>query len=150
MNTEKTQKFDPCRPLKKGDRVAPKFWNGRPPVASEERANSEFLPEDGIYTVLANERNSITFIDYHGKRAFIPVNHLELITPIEELEPYTILDNKPLAEWTIVVKGLIFAYYPYRAKDSDNIVNSKEEAKAAAEAECARLNAEYRKSTINN
>lgn len=137
--------YDPCRPFKKGDRVAPKFWNGRPPVASEERANSEFLPENKIYTVLADERNSIAFIDYHGKRAFIPVNHLELVTPVEELGPYSIFNNERLAAWTLQKNGLIFEYYPYRVNESDNIARSKEEAQAAAEAKRDRLNAKHRK-----
>ena len=138
-------KYDPCRLFKKGDRVEPTFWNGRPPVASELRANSEFLPHDGIYTVLSDERNSIAFIDYHGKSVFIPVNHLELVTPVEELESYNV---------KLLQDGVPPDTYHYWAVMDDmghEVARfwceqyEAGKAKAAAEAECARLNAEYRK-----
>ncbi len=147
-NTDPAQKFDPCRPFKKGDRVEPTFWNDRPPVASELRANSEFLPHDGIYTVLSDERNSIAFIDYHGKSVFIPVNHLKLVIPVEELEPYFVGESEnsyDLFRKTSNGNQLRASFWWKHNPTPDLIELSKANAKAAAEAECDRLNAEYRK-----
>lgn len=139
-------KYDPCRKFKKGDRVEPTYWNGRPPVAAEMRANSEFLPHDGIYTVLSDERNSIAFIDYHGKSVFIPVNHLELVTPVEEQGPYKVRHNEAHAAWSIYGPyGLSAVNYFY----GERYPYTSDTAKAAAEAECAMLNAEYRKEQNN-
>ena len=87
--------------------------------------------------MLADERNSIAFIDYHGKSVFIPVNHLELATPVEELEPYYYVAKNDGVHPTFLVR------------------NRNEEHRVAAICECWNeedaqricdmYNAEYRK-----
>ena len=139
-------KHDPTRPFKKGDRVSPMFWNERPPVASEERINSEFMPEDGVYDVLADEKNSIVYIDYHGKPVFIPACHLELISPVEELVPYSVEahEDGECGCFEVMRRKQCVSIYPYGTHET-RYYKKAEQAKAAAEAECKRLNDEYGK-----
>lgn len=126
-------KYDPCRLFKKGDKVklreevqgreTPLFMSG--------------LSLGKIYTVAHDEYNNHTvdIIEDEcllGRYSFV---YLELVTPVEELEPYIIKEyvdfyavEKDGAQYSIFFKGSYYA-----------------KAKEAAEAECARLNAEHRK-----
>ena len=135
-NSEPAPKYDPCRLFKKGDKVRVVEWNGRKPEA-----------EDKLYTVQQNERPGSTMVDIGqnatGGSSFYTVCFLELVTPVEEMERYVvepgdlayfIVDKKhESGEQNVVM--YMFAFHP--------------NAKAAAEAECARLNAEYRKEQNN-
>lgn len=141
-------KYDPCRLFKKGDKVRVVERDGRDYKDYDPYTN---IQKSELYTVFENEEEVIDGgcvgirigkgdIEYE-----IPFYFLELVTPVDELEPYSLFDNKKLAVWTVLKNELIFAYYPYRINESDNVAHSKKEALAAAEAECARLNAEHRK-----
>lgn len=128
-----TPKYDPCRPLKKGDKVKLR-------EEVQGRKTSRFvtgLSLGKIYTVETDEFNHTVDIvgdEGLGRYSFV---HLELVTPVEEpyiIEEYAIFYavEKDGAQYSIFFKG------SYHAK-----------AKEAAEAECARLNEEYRKGVCN-
>jgi hypothetical protein len=78
-------------------------------------------------------------IDYNGNYVFVPACHLELITPVEEMEPYIVVDAH--THWDVADKNMkAVAIYSK---------GNHPQAKAAAEAERDRLNAEYRKEQSN-
>lgn len=137
-------KYNPNRLFKKGDIVEPR--KGREVYACEWE-DCVFHKLEGTYKVCNDEREGhVSVIDKEtGVDCYVSSFALELVTQAEELEPYRIFNNERLGAWTVLKNELIFAYYPYRVNESDNIVHSEEEAKAAAEAERDRLNAEYRK-----
>lgn len=87
-------KYDPCRKFKKGDKVrvverhGRKFWNAAP---------------ETIYTVVADEylhddrsvlhRGCVGLNDGKPETCSswnVPFFHVELVTPVEELEPYSV------------------------------------------------------------
>ena len=96
------------------------------------------------YTVIEDERNTgrniglISYIDDKGVKHSSMFVWLKLVTPVEELEPYYVKE---------ISNG-----YRLMKNDGNLLANYWEnhpQAKAAAEAECARLNAEYRKERKN-
>lgn len=125
-----TPKYDPCRPLKKGDKVKLR-------EEVQGRKTSRFvtgLSLGKIYTVETDEFNHTVDIVGEmglGRYSFV---HLELVTPVEELEPYRVEES---TDYFSVDKGEeeLCTYWKYTHPN----------AKEAAEAECARLNAEHRK-----
>lgn len=138
-------KYDPCRRFKKWDRVRPVVRYGR-------------TPDDGAlanvtYVVVDDEKNGLVSIARHdGKSGYahtVTALYLELVTPVEELEPYSV---KPVYE-TIKEEDGLLGYEVVNAEGLPEIIffggkgkyRVMQEAKEAAEAECARLNAEYRK-----
>lgn len=130
MNTEKTQKYDPCRKFRKGDMVRVVEWNGRDIARVGE-----------IGHVVSDEHNSRVELAIDGwtKEVYYPACHLKLVAPVEEQEPYFI--EKSSNSYRLMnCNGELLAHY----------WEDHPHAKVAAEAECKRLNAEYRKSTINN
>lgn len=145
-------KYDPCRLFREGDIVTTRARDGRSPwgtlslcLPHESKIN---LSEKREYMVTRNEERGnvriYPIIDMPGidtTNITIDACYLELVHPVEEIAPYRTFDNKSIHAWTVLKNGLIFAYYPYRINESDNIVHSKEEAQAAATAECERLNA---------
>lgn len=138
-------KHSPTRLFKEGDRVSPMFWNDRPPVAAEDSVNTEFMQEDGVYEVLADEKNSIVYIDYHGKRVFIPACHIELVTPVEEQESFGVrysTDRGCAEVYHRRYKNTVAAFYC-------KCGITREQAEEHAEAEADRLNAEWRKEQDN-
>ncbi len=134
-NTETAPKYDPCRLFRKGDKVRVVERNGRHYdtmfdektwiVAKDER-NHSTLPRD----VQVNDGNP------NSHCYSVPFFYLELVTPVEELEPYKVTESSD-----------------YYGVDKDDLEveaaifwkKSHPQAKAAAEAECKRLNEEYRK-----
>lgn len=127
-------KYDPCRPFKKGDKVKLR-------EKVQGRETSQFvtgLSLGKIYTVETDEFNHTVDIvgdEGLGRYSFV---HLELVTPVEELEPYTVVESYGRTD---VMKGdYIIATY----------TDSHPHAKEAAEAERDRLNAEYRKEQNND
>lgn len=130
------------RPFKEGDKVRVVERDGRsyvdaPPVGATCRV---IVGEDsfGMVTVefkfSENEEPAV-----HN----VPFYHLELINPVEELEPYSVEEDSHY--WHVLyeqnggkvtVCKFLKSYHPT--------------AKAAAEAECKRLNEEYRKEPDND
>lgn len=133
------QKQDTCRLFKKGDKVK---------LREEVQGRKTSLFVTGlslgkIYTVEHDEYNHTVAIigdECLGRYSFV---HLELVTPVEELEPYSIGKSDYNGFVNIEKKGKIIAMIPYGKELHEH--KTREEAFAAAEAECARLNAAYRK-----
>lgn len=137
LPSDSQSKYDPCRRLKEGDIVKPRFVDGRTDI------DLSFLHP---YTVTEGENP-------WGNVRVKNVNHsiitkavfLQLISPVEELEPYTV-DECGFAPTLYVRKnGKVYMTIPY--KEGSSLFQTREEALAAAEAECERLNAEWRKKT---
>ena len=133
-------KYDPCRKFRKGDIVRLREYNGRKPY---DYWHKQVIKNFGakLDTVLEDEKDSGNvdiFQDAPIDELTVRVNscHLELVTPVEELEPYEVTESSD-----------------YYGVDKDDLEveaaifwkKSHPNAKAAAEAECARLNEEYRK-----
>ena len=112
-------KYDPCRKFRKGDKVRVVEWNGR---------GIARIGMDG--TVVEDEFNSKVNLAIDGwtKDVFYPACHLELVTPVEELEPFS-------------VGGSIDGCILYKnGEHYAEFVSSID-----AERACKLLNAEYRK-----
>lgn len=128
-------KYDPCRLFRKGDVVEPKQVKGR--VYSKD---SKHLIGKKCIVFRDEEEPGWVVILHEGKNYSINAAYLELVTPIEELEPYSVgestdyfsVDDREGEELSIYWK--------------DKHPNAKE----AAEAECSRLNAEHRKEQNND
>ena len=147
---EKAPKYDPCRKLRKGDIVTPRVRDGRIPWG-RLTSGSQIKLEKRYYIVTKDEiRNEVRIdpifdiAEIARPNITVDVCYLELVTPAKE-EIAAIFNDRKTGMWLVTKNDLTHAYFPYRLKESDNIVNSEAEAKAFAEAECARLNAEYRK-----
>ena len=119
-----TPKYDPTRPFKKGDIVTPTEVNGRHPGN-----------RGVIFRVCQDEAESGREIkltlDGHIGHITIDAAYLQLVTPIEELEPYSI---DPANTDILLKYGKKFATF----EDDD-----------AAQEVCDRLNAEWRKENAN-
>lgn len=135
-----TPKHSPTRLFKEGDKVRVVARDGRSWWQLDPHTT---ISRDEIYTVLENEEEIIAGgygelrIEGGGKEYELPFCFLELVTPVEEMEPYMVetdfVDDEPV--WNIYKDGDLIVGY----------TSSHPNAKAAAEAECARLNAEWRK-----
>ena len=132
-------KHDPCRLFRKGDKVRVVEWNGR---HFHDRDHGTELTTGCICVVINDEEMTFTegyiniSVSYEGQVRYIAPCFLELITPVEELEPYVVEE----------VGG--FYYVDSRNMRHAVCVFNKEchpHAKEAAEAERDRLNAEWRK-----
>lgn len=151
-------KYDPCRLFRKGDIVRLKEWNGRCPALPED-----WKFDNGLFQVHADEKfnSSVEITRENSEAVYIaPICFLELITPVEELTPYSveevdvdsIIFNPKLdpdrdyeaafhVKYTDIRNGevtIVKTYY-------ESYIYSYDNAKADAEAERDRLNAEYRK-----
>lgn len=127
-NTEISPKYDPNRLFRKGDKVEHHPRNGR-------RGSSD-IPDGKTLTVTADEElyQWIYLTDGDNDYSCDPA-YLELITPVEELEPYIVVDAH--THWDVADKNMkTVAMYSK---------GNHPHAKEAAEAECARMNAEHRK-----
>ena len=140
--TENKPKYDPCRPFKKGDKVKRRTVFGR---------TCNAIGSLGVYTVIEDEKeNSGNVIIVDGTNVTYKVKavFLELVTPVEELEPYYVKDvNVDTGEcfetesYEVRKDGVtLAAFFCYNPR-----AMTKEQAKAAAEAERDRLNAKSRK-----
>jgi hypothetical protein len=134
-------KHDPCRPFRKGDKVKLTKWNGR---ICEKFFRAGIHCGENL-TVVRDEDCflNVTVRTRHGIEKAILSPFLELVTPVEELEPYYIEETEYEFCVTIMVG---------ERKDSPAIYHKRmhPHAKEAAEAECERLNAEYRKEQNND
>lgn len=139
----KAPKYDPCRKFRKGDKVRVVENKGRKQECSGSLA-----------TVKNDEdKNRVLITIACGGIWWVDAVYLELVTPVEELAPYT------LEEETAYIDdeecGMLHIYYNYNGgRDKvrtfyENGPESWNATKAAAEAECKRLNAEHRKDANN-
>lgn len=144
LPAENHPKHDPCRLFKKGDKVKrKKEINGRLVICAEiERIYIVTEDEDSYGIVRLDDEPSLDTCHYE----------LELVTPVEEQEPYYVGDCKDDPDCPFfyiqnknneINYGLLeeVARYVY---DTDYTAD-KETVRKRAEAECKRLNAEYRK-----
>lgn len=133
-------KHDPCRLFKKGDLVRVVEWNGR---HFHDRDYGVDIETGCVARIYESEKDDpkkcAVKVAYRQYWFTVPTCFLELVTPVEELEPYIIREyadfyavEKDGAQYSIFFKG---SYH-------DN-------AKAAAETECKRLNDEWRKEQNN-
>lgn len=126
-------KYDPCRLFREGDEVRYVPYNGRecPAMPVDEYYREKTLTvvkdEDSNHQVLVRTQD--------GREKYIRFCYLQLVTPVEEVMPYSVSEN--LYGWVVFkdTPGNVVA----------NFNNTHPNAKAAVEAECGRLNAEYRK-----
>lgn len=135
-------KYDPCRPFKKGDIVEPVACNGRAPLCLRKYIGTKQVVE------CDEDNNGVVGIVGDVEAVFAAF--LKLITPIEELEPYYVSTNIDCSTCTIFKrvgekKFVHSAYYFVHGKGCSNAILGIIEAQDAAETECKRLNAEYRK-----
>lgn len=123
-------KHNPWRKFKKGDKVRVVEWYGRRPQCEAYLGKEFIVGKDetplGVRILVGETGESYCTPD---------ACFLELVTPVEEIEPYHI---ETCAESVYVMdkKSGILACY-----DGDVHPNARE----AAEAECKRLNEQYRK-----
>lgn len=132
-------KHAPTRLFKKGDKVRVVEWHGRAPFPLND-INDVDLPESWqseIYTVTEGERlDDCNCVLSHANTQFSIIlmhpAHLQLVTPVEELEPYSI---DPANSNVLFKDGKKFATF----EDDDETQEL-----------CDRLNAEWRKEQNND
>ena len=135
-NTEPVPKYDTCRRFKKGDIVEP-----------VERWGRKLRIKAGQYRIEKDEEDNrviITHCETGFSYAAIDAVYLKLVTMVEELEPYSVEEPAAYVCFRIKKGGKTLYSIPYGEKEKD-VFQTRNEAKEAAEAECKRLNAEYRK-----
>ena len=141
-------RYDPCRKFKKGDIVVPKLVNGR-------SFSEQLDPLIGEKCVVECDEEIYNLVDIcHDNRHYdIDPAYLELDTPVDVLEPYSVKERTEFSGDEMY--GVIHIYYNYNG-DRDKVRTFYENGpeswnatKAAAKAECDRLNAEYRKEHNN-
>lgn len=139
-------KHDPCHLFRKGDIVEPCQVNGRwVSPAWEDRA--------GIRYEVAKDEDPLTahmeVKDPDSPQPFlVHAAFFKLVTPVEELEPYFVGESEnsyDLFRKTSNGNQLRASFWWKHNPTPDLIELSKANAKAAAEAERDRLNAEWRK-----
>ena len=141
-------KYDPCREFVPGDKVRMRERDGRHPYCM--RMREHIVPSGTILTVATNLGNGLVSVraDGNPNEQVVGFYFLELITPVEELEPYSVTYSTDTSDecgrFEVVRGEQCVSIYPYGTHET-RYYKKAEHAKAAAEAECARLNAEYRK-----
>ena len=134
-------KHDPTRLFKKGDKVRVVAWNGR------KLNDGVDMPD--IVEVEYDERPGARDVSVFWKgygiwgKAHMPQCFLELVTPVEELYMvHSIVGDNGKTAFFAVRKGdvTVAAFFCDTPR-----AFIEEQARAAAEAECARLNEEWRK-----
>ena len=135
-NTETAPKYDQNRLFRKGDRVRVAEYKGR--------CLKPFSLKIGdVLTVSKDEPNDDTCViwcKFYDRDFYLDPAYLELVTPVEELEPYFVQGFKG-------GYGVFHTRLQPEAEVCHYFNDMHPHAKEAAEAECARLNAEYRKET---
>jgi hypothetical protein len=142
ISPETAPKYNPCRMFRKGDIVRLREYNGRKPYDYWHKQTIKHFGAK-LDTVLEDELDSGNvdiFQDAPIDELTVRVNscHLELVTPVEELEPYNVHETEYLFRVMQVVEGGEQIVCEYRKSSHPN-------PKAAAEAERDRLNTEHRK-----
>ena len=142
-------KHDPCRKFKEGDIVDYRRVCGR---------DYETVPDPEDYKIArvfsSEEEESgmvgVEFVEAYGGANvcfLVPWFHLELVTPIEELEPYSVHESEVTQGFDIIRDKLCVMTFPFGEKEN-GWYHNRLAAKAAAEAERDRLNAEWKKLQI--
>ena len=142
--TENKPKYDPCRLFKKGDKVKRRTVDGRTDID---------IVDNGVLTVNSDEdaRGNVRVQEPSGRSIVTKSVFLELVTPVEELEPYSTEESCGGANLHcfILKRGeKHLSYYLYKSGNANHFY-TREEAKSAAESERDRLNAEWRKEQNN-
>lgn len=142
-------KYDTCRLFKKGDKVQPR--SGKTVLASEYGFVT-FHELDGQYEVNEDEARGTVTLIVNGHACFVSAFALELVTPVEERNPYSVHEESSHNRWNVIkdkyVHG-IHAMFPYKNMGNSDLM-SREEAKARADEYCDHLNEEYRKEHGND
>lgn len=139
-NTETAPKYDPCRKFKKGDIVDYHRRDGRDYQDTPDMGDYKFA----VVTDDEDEETGLVFVEfvltynYDNACHYVPWYHLQLVTPVEELEPFFVYEDA--TSWQVKKGKSLCARYGKATHPH---------AKEAAEAECKRLNAEYRKEQNN-
>lgn len=125
-----TPKHAPTRLFKKGDKVRIVKYNGR-----KFNAAPPTFQLGKVYSVDEDENTEHCYVMLQSCDLYYahPVAFLELVTPVEE--PYSVVNAH--THWDVADKDMK-TVATYSKGNHPN-------AKAAAEAECARLNEEWRK-----
>lgn len=143
-NTAPAPKYDPCRLFKKGDKVRLQKWQHRD-CAFACKDLMEAYAEGRIFEVQFDEREHcmVALRDPENPEHpwHIPAPYLELVTPVEELEPYYLQEGERSTGWGVWKRNKEGNAFSLMASFSSAHPYSKQ----AAKAECDRLNAEYRK-----
>ena len=154
-NTEPAPKYNPYRKFREGDKVRLVEWRGRAPFDCEnwepEKAGQICIvaededAERGHYLHVWKIEDMASETD-EGERPWLafPIFSLELVTPVEELEPYSVHENE-YSKSAEVRRSNPFRVCAAFYWGGESPTYTREQAKEAAEAECDRLNAEYRK-----
>jgi hypothetical protein len=155
-NTEPPPKYDPNRKFKAGD-IVEIDPHGRDVTKSLKNATVALGKR---YTVIKDERidGFVSFEDEEGKEDLAMFFWLKLLVPVEELERYIVIHNDCQQSYDVCWKDDAtpnIRIYHSRCRASywyhyPPQTYTQKEAKEAAEAECARLNAEYRKEQNND
>lgn len=137
--------YDSYRKFKKGDVVRVVECGGRLPTCHAP------VMLGNTYTVSSDERKSGTIL-LDSPNGAVEWCYLELVTPVEDTLPYYIVEKDIEFQVHMRIKNEDCLISAFRFK---NIVEgykryydmlpSMKQAREAAEAECERLNAEYRK-----
>lgn len=139
-------KYDPCRLFRKGDKVRVVEWNGHRYLYYD---HSTELTTGCICEVNEDEKSEQeegwVSVDYQGQIRYVPPCFLELVTPVEELAPYSV-QTGGYNRWSVKKGDLLHSQYPF----GEHCVFNMDEAKAAAEAVCDWLNDEYGKEQSND
>lgn len=147
-------KYDPCRKFKKGDKVRIRKVNGNLPKC---RYNGVTVKDGTIGEINSSGERNCYWVKFNRTTSWcLDCAYFELVTPVEELEPYYV-EEKDIEYQVRMEKGgldcliSVFRYHNYIEgyKQYYDILPTMKQAKAAAEAECARLNEEYRKKYEN-
>lgn len=85
MSTKEQSKYDPNRRFRKGDKVRVVEWNGRIPLYLKPYINT-------VHPVSFDEDIN-GYIRIEGDIEIANVPYLELVTPVEELDLYFVLDS---------------------------------------------------------
>lgn len=146
-NTEPVPKYDPCRLFRKGDKVKlRKHFFGRETTFSHY-SESKFN-FDEIYTIEEDEEPQPSLVavasndgEYSEEFCFYEI---ELVTPVEELEPFYVRENTESKSFEVRRKEdhKVQAAFYYFSKDD---THAKREAEKATREHCDRLNAAHRK-----
>lgn len=144
--TMNKSKYDPCRKFKEGDIVDYRRRYGRDyetvPDPEDYKIARVFSSEEeesgmvGVEFVEAYGGDNVCFV--------VPWFHLELVTPVEELEPYSVHESEVIQGFDIVRDKLCVMTFPFGEKEN-GWYHNRLAAKAAAETERDRLNAEWKK-----
>lgn len=138
-STKDAQKYDPCRKFREGDIVTPCSVKGRWfGTAWKDRSGIRFKvtkdeDEEGVMWV--QDPDSLSPKD-------VEAVFFQLVVPVEELEPYIV---KEYSSFYAVER-----YNHLADRPATYDLDFHPHAKEAAEAECARLNEEYRKEQNND